>query len=314
MYFPYLRGRQYELIALRELIENNRLSNNIVPIIEPVKVTPTLLNTIKAFNDNDKKFVFIRNPSVGTFVMDSNKPKNAEIFENIQNAINSKNVYSGIIINQQSSEFVNTLLGKGVPYEQMTALCLNSDEIDNLQSAFREAAPKYNVIPYSPAFRRVRKGDRIMIDDKFNKLPRNSDYLDFDDEFFSDDHLYCYEDGYKGFSDYSIVGKDYSDSGFAPYAVAIHIVYPVSESDKSLRIHHFVSDSNYDISDPANKFYEALKKLVEWNKEKKLNTLAMQTFEAMYENETYPGLGVVKKLSIMHHIELVGRYLDEVLG
>ena len=25
MYFPYLRGRQYELIALRELLENNKL-------------------------------------------------------------------------------------------------------------------------------------------------------------------------------------------------------------------------------------------------------------------------------------------------
>lgn len=314
MYFPYLRGRQYELIALRELITNNRLSNNVIPIIEPVKVTPTLLNTINAFNDNNKKFIIIRNPSVGSFVLDGRKEKNTETFEKIQSAVIGKNAYSGLTINENSCSDVQVVLSKGVPYERMVALCFESDNIDNLQMAFKDTEPKYNIIPYSPAFRRVRKGSRIMIDDKFNKLPRNSDYLDCDDEFFSDDHLYCYEDGYKGFSDYSIVGKDYSDSGFAPYAVAIHIVYPVSESDKSLRIHHFVSDSNYDISDPANKFYEALKKLVEWNKEKKLNTLAMQTFEAMYENETYPGLGVVKKLSIMHHIELVGRHLDEVLG
>lgn len=313
MYFPYLRGRQYELIALRELIQNNKLSDNIIPIIEPVKISSTLLNTIKSFSDNDKKFIIIRNPSVGTFLTDSTKPKNIEHFENIQKVISSKNAYSGLIINKQSSELVNTLLKKGVPYEQMVALCLDSDEIDNLHSAFSGNSPKYNIIPYSPAFRRVRKGDRIMIDDKFNKLPRNSDYLDCDDEFFSDDHIYCYEDGYKGFSDYSIVGKDYSESGFAPYAVAIHIVYPTTESNKPLRIHHFVSDSNYDISDPANKFYEALKKLVEWNKQKRLNTLAMRTFEAMYDDETYPGLGVVKKLSIMHHIELVGKYLDEVL-
>ena len=27
MYFPYLRGRQYELIALRELLANNKLGN-----------------------------------------------------------------------------------------------------------------------------------------------------------------------------------------------------------------------------------------------------------------------------------------------
>ena len=85
------------------------------------------------------------------------------------------------------------------------------------------------------------------------------------------------------------------------------------DKDNALRIHHFVSDSNDDISDPANKFYEALSKLIEWNNQKKLTTLAMQTFESMYKNETYPGLGVVKKLAIMHHIELLGNYLNGVL-
>lgn len=39
MYFPYLRGRQYELIALRELINNDKLSEHVTPIIEPVKVS-----------------------------------------------------------------------------------------------------------------------------------------------------------------------------------------------------------------------------------------------------------------------------------
>ena len=38
MYFPYLRGRQFELIALRELVEKDVLSGRIMPIIEPVKL------------------------------------------------------------------------------------------------------------------------------------------------------------------------------------------------------------------------------------------------------------------------------------
>ncbi|WP_153052429.1 sce7725 family protein, partial [Streptococcus suis] len=46
MYFPYLRGRQYELIALRELLENDTLSKRVVPIIEPVKLSSTLINTL----------------------------------------------------------------------------------------------------------------------------------------------------------------------------------------------------------------------------------------------------------------------------
>lgn len=42
-----------------------------------------------------------------------------------------------------------------------------------------------------------------------------------------------------------------------------------------------------------------------------LNTVAMKEFEDLYRREAYPGLGTVKKLSIMHHLELIGRYLDK---
>ena len=106
----------------------------------------------------------------------------------------------------------------------------------------------------------------------------------------------------------SIIGNEYSESGFAPHAVAIHIVY--FDSDKNLRIRHFVSNTNDDISDPAQKFYEAVTQLVEWNKEHQLDTIAIKTFEKIYEEQSYPGLGVIKKLSLMHHLELMGRYLD----
>lgn len=75
MYFPYLRGRQYELLALRELIENDRLSDNIIPIIEPVKITSTLLSTIKTFINNNNKMIIIRNPKVGNFIADSHNSK-----------------------------------------------------------------------------------------------------------------------------------------------------------------------------------------------------------------------------------------------
>ena len=150
----------------------------------------------------------------------------------------------------------------------------------------------------------------MLLADKFNKLDRNNDYIDVDDEPFSEDHIFYMEDGYVGFSDYSVVGKDYSETGFAPYAVAIHIVY--LDKDDSLRVKHFVSNSNDDISDPAGKFKEALSKLVAWNKTKRLNTRAIKEFEDLYYREAYPGLGTVKKLSIMHHLELIGKYLDRV--
>lgn len=310
MYFPFLRGRQNELIALRELINNEKLSKKIIPIVEPVKVTSTLISTIHAFIEKNRQIVLIVNPTVGSFASDLKLEKNAKLKEQFRAEVFKDSVLFGINVDKRCGEFVKSLCEKNVPFDRMVAVCMNNDDIEYLDSAFKKNNAKYCVVPYSPAFRRVRKGGRIMIDDKFNKLPRNNDYLLFEDEFFSDDHIYYSDDGYEGFSDYSIVGQEYYESGFAPYAVAIHIVYPTTETGSPLRIHHFVSDSNNDTSDPANKFYEALTKLVEWNKEQKLDTLAINIFNNMYEKQSYSGLGIIKKLSIMHHLEIVGQILD----
>ena len=163
--------------------------------------------------------------------------------------------------------------------------------------------------------RRLKRfnGNKVLLENKFNKTARNSDYLCNDDEHFSDDHLYFSSEDFKGFSDYSIVGNDYSESGFAPYAVAIHIVYFYNNLE--LRIKHFVSDSNEDISNPAGKFSEALDKLIYWISTEKNNpnfkyTYALSQFEEFYNLSKYPGLGTVKKLCIMHHLELINSYLE----
>jgi len=49
MYFPYFRGRQYELLALRELVQNRLLGKFVMPVVEPVRITPTLNTTMTAY-------------------------------------------------------------------------------------------------------------------------------------------------------------------------------------------------------------------------------------------------------------------------
>lgn len=75
MYFPFLRGRQFELIALRELLENDLLGNNIIPIIEPVKLSSSLLKTVELFNKKNHKLVFVQNPSVGAYPVSMEEEK-----------------------------------------------------------------------------------------------------------------------------------------------------------------------------------------------------------------------------------------------
>ena len=49
MYFPYLRGRQNELLCLRGLLNAGKLSSKVIPIIEPVRFSSTFFSTLTKF-------------------------------------------------------------------------------------------------------------------------------------------------------------------------------------------------------------------------------------------------------------------------
>jgi len=316
MYFPYVRGRQYELLALRELVSNNLLGDYVVPIVEPVKLSPTLTKTMSEYTKACHPISIIRNPLVGSFLKDlkdvKNESKEASYKEEFFKLFGNDAVIKSIIMQKNAKSLLEHWANTGVNREELLVINIDRDYLDLYEQEFNGINPKYALIPDESAFRRKVRRNRVLLDDKFEKQSRNADYQVETDEFFSDDHLYFKDDGYKGFSDYSVIGNEYVEAGFAPYAVAIHIVY--FAADKSLRVKHFVSDSNDDISNPAKKFYEAVSKLAIWYKTEPKPvelTLGLKTLLEHYEKQTYPGLGSVKKLSLMHHLELMGKYLSE---
>ena len=68
MYYPYLRGKMYELLAVRELIEKNLIdSDYISPIIEPVRDNSNFNNLLKAAYEAKYKLNVISNPQVGEY-------------------------------------------------------------------------------------------------------------------------------------------------------------------------------------------------------------------------------------------------------
>jgi len=304
MYYPYLRGRQYELIALREMNKKNLLGSHIVPVVEPVKASSTLLSVLQDFTEHNKQIALIKNPKVGNF--QSEYVKNRKYHDAYESyflydfCINAY-ILSLDMINQ--SQILDTS-------NQSLFICNDKDTIQFAASL----QDKNNIfIPDETIFRRSIKNNKIIFADRFNKQIKNSDYIALDDEFFSDDHKYFINEGYKGFSDFSIIGDDYRESGFAPYAVAIHMVY--FDSEENLRAHHFVSDSNDDYEDTAGKFAEALEKLVNFSilNNSKNNTYAYNVFLSLYKRGEYPGLGTIKKLSLMHHFELISRYFSNLV-
>ncbi|WP_455595491.1 sce7725 family protein [Cloacibacillus porcorum] len=318
MYFPYLRGRQYELLALRELAINHRLSDFVMPIVEPVKLSPTLVTTMADFIKINHPLAVIRNPAVGTFMSDwqevQEQSREAGYKQRFSEQYDNQTIIKSLIMQQDSKSFLDSWSEHGVNKSELLVINTDRDYLDLYESEFSATAPRFTLIPDESVFRRkVNHHNKVLLDDKFEKQNRNADYQDEDDEFFSDDHLYYKEDRFVGFSDYSVVGNEYLEAGFAPYAVAIHIIY--FADNKVLRIRHFVSDSNEDITNPALKFYEAVSKLAKWYNDDPCPvemTLGLKIFLQHYEQQSYPGLGTVKKLSLMHHLELMGRYLSEV--
>ena len=317
MYFPYLRGRQYELLALRELVTNHCLDATVVPIVEPVKLSPTLVNVMGDFIKESHPLAVIANPAVGSFQKDLENvqegSKEATYKQRFNEQYGDGFIINSAIMQRDASDVISGWTSQGVAASDMLIINTNRDYLDMYETYFQEQAPRYALIPDESAFRRKIRHNKVLLDDKFEKQERNSDYKKVTDEFFSDDHLYYKDDRYVGFSDYSVVGNEYLEAGFAPYAVAIHIVY--FAPDRTLRVKHFVSDTNEDITNPALKYYEAVKKLAEWYYSSDPHpvelTRGLQTFLDHYEAESYPGLGTVKKLSLMHHLELMGRYLSK---
>lgn len=144
-----------------------------------------------------------------------------------------------------------------------------------------------------------------MLEDSFNKARRN-----VPDERFNKNHLIYKRRGYNGFSDYSIIGKTYEESGFAPSAIATHIMY-FGKKDE-LRIHHFVSLTNDEPIDQARKFEEAMQNMLNWTQFSDIpKTKGLLSLIEYYNKGKYPGLGVIKKYSLMHHIEIINNYLEE---
>lgn len=300
-YYPYLRGRMYDLMALKELCESGQLSKKIVPIIEPVRDSKELQQTVKAFIKAKQPFSVIANPQVSIYGLNDTKLYPLPAVDNL-----SFYHPSAILAADFSSDFLKTALN------QHSLLIVRNYELLKAYEKTQVLLHVDNVlIPDVARIHELVKDKATLLADPLTFVRHVEDYADLEDEFFEPAYWYRQVDNYQGFGDYSMVGHVYFDKGMPSRAIALHLIY-VTENG-SLRIHHFVSDSNERMSGQKDKFFEALNKLIAWSKENihGLNdTPALQDLLAYAQQDKFPGLGTVKKLSLMHHFQLMSRLLD----
>lgn len=290
MYYPYLRGKQFDLLAVSTLIQEKRWSRRIRPIIEPVRDSPTLKKTLELFDKKKLICYLIMNPQVGTAKLFDEKRFDWPVQEN-------SSVKKAEIITQDNLFQGELYLFNSHSSRKIEKLKISDDAL--------------SIIPDQGRFRVLEVPNKILLREAFQSQKNVADYGEKIDDFYSDEHLYLRTNS-KGFSDYTIEGSRYFDKGGPSRAIAIHISY--FDAYLNLRVKHFVSDSNENAQDQAGKFFEALEKFSEWysrNQDQLLLTLGMEELLHYREMKKFPGLGTIKKWSLAHHLELVGAFLEK---
>ncbi|WP_048000911.1 sce7725 family protein [Lactiplantibacillus herbarum] len=303
-YYPYFRGRMYDLLALKALCEQKQLGPQIIPVIEPVRDSKELQQLVQAFINTQQPFSLIANPQVSVYGLNTVKR-----FP-LPDLSNAPFYHPGAILAADfSSAFVHTEVGQ-------TSLLLAPNF--PLLQAYQDTEVLNQVsgvlIPNEARLHQLVSKQAILLTDSIVP-PHHSDEPDLIDSYFSSAFWAHVPVGYQGFGDYSLMGSTYFDHGMPSRAITLHIIYVTV--DGTLRIHHFVSDSNDSMRGQKQKFFEALHKLTAWappyltgiNQTPALNELL-----AYATTTKFPGLGTIKKLAIMHHLQLMRRLLALNIG
>lgn len=304
-YYPYFRGKQYELITIRECA-NLFADKRFIPVIEPVKEPLSgLEKTLDILCKSDAKAVVVINPQLG----DHSGSGDSIIDLLNKRYADSDNIICGVLLTEKLSLSDATELLNKCGNKKLALIHAGFSEAIDLARSIQDN-PKIDTSIFLEDFcgKLYRKHFRehlhkILIRDGFQRR-RNKDHPDV--EFFSDLHETYEEENMTGFGDFLIVGDDYSETGGPAYAVAIHLTFIDAAKDNAMYIHHFKSDRQDTPQDPAGKFLEALIKLIaelDRNDPKIHNTSAVREFRSLSEKEHFPGLGYVKKLSMKHHLE-----------
>ncbi|MHC5216331.1 sce7725 family protein [Enterococcus sp. LJL128] len=284
MYYPYFRGKQFDLLALTALLENDLLSRKILPIIEPVKNSNALKKFIALAQQKNYLFYLIQNPLSGDFLTE-------EGLRQLQAASSEK----ALIIEQP----IETI-------EVVPPLLIVHEAQPVMSSDWQEGRYKV-VVPEE--FRLLNKvqGEKILSQDGFTRLPKTVFYQECPDELFSTTHLTFHKKGFLGFSDFSIDSRIYYEHSYPSKILSLHLVY---FEQNILRIHHFLSSE--EAPSQKEKFFELMEEVTRWLTilcGSQVTAGLQLLLKAAAENK-FPGMGVMRKAAVMHHMELMSRYLD----
>lgn len=306
MYFPYLRGKQFEIEALLETPAS--VYRNTLPIIEPVNIPRRKFYL--ALANKQIPFILIMNP----FHPVSTRLSTSAIQGMIDSELTSHNSLKlGFIIDtrfniSELNLFLasNPTKGKSIIFRynplpaDLTSIlsAITSNLIDYIIfDELKTSISTQAIFSVHPK--------RILLTDGFQRQNKNADYplaSAFDSYFGT-----WRTNGWYGIGDFSTIGDQFSLGGGQVYVVTLHVSVL---NNSGLEVHHFSSTFNSTIKGfSAQKFAEANNLLVNSPITISLSSNGLDIYRDLHNRGHNPQLGVAKKASIIHHTELMSNII-----
>jgi hypothetical protein len=318
MYYPYLRGKQFELLALREFA-NSHAIENVSAIIEPVRdpeKNTGFGRALRELKNSAMAFTVVVNPQVGDLSADASAcNKILRLLEEL--SFENSDLSLAIILSSSSMLTAAKQISENANWTDSNVSFIypkNPPIVEKFQELADLVNPGLHIADSHKAVERYESHlsqnlGTVVLEDPFPAETTNAKYVGKLGSVFPSSYSSYKKDGFVGFSDFLTIGDSYSEGGSAPKAVVIHLTYKDPEQDYIV-IEHFTSDSNDDSFDTAGKFREANTKLVDFVTDMDLSNPAIKEFKDLLAREHFPGLGFVKKLSILNHLWVMNGLLS----
>ena len=307
MYFPILRGKQFELVALKEFAEANHGCTWINPIIEPVRALPVaVIRAAEVLSRNGIHYSIILNPERGDFAIESNRFEVDAYLEQFADLeikpipafyADGKSALIRQIIQDNALSGVMLVYEDSFKEEQDGDLC----QLEAVSYIVCADVDSRSTMRYLN-----RTGKNIIrLDDNFIVRKPNTAYRGIDEDRYTEEPFYYLQDHFYGFSDYCVLPKAFAEGGTTPTAIAIHLTYLMRED--AIWVRHFVSDEEFDIQNIRQKYGNAVQKVVDFYQETPATDAVSRLIR---QRGSYPGLGVLKKYTMLNHMQLISGILS----
>jgi hypothetical protein len=196
-YYPYLRGRMYDLLALRTLCEQHQLGPHIIPVIEPVRDSKELQQIVTTFIEAQQPFSIIANPQVSVYGL--NTVKLHPLLD-----LRPYPFYrpGAILAADFSRDFLTTSPGP-------TSLLIapNYPLLKAYQHTTTLQHAGHVLIPDEARLHQLLPQHAVLLTDPVATPAHVADYQEITDAYFAPANWYQTPVGFDGFGDYSLMGR-----------------------------------------------------------------------------------------------------------